>query len=73
MDSLTDQILAYEADELEFPAALELFSALVKSGMAWTFLQGHYGRTAKEFIRRGYLDESGEILSYDQGDINDPL
>ena len=54
-------LLEYEAGELEDEDTLELFACLVRTGMAWT-LQGHYGRTAKDFIDGGWLDTDGNIL-----------
>jgi hypothetical protein len=59
--ALTDRIIAYENGELNQEETLELFSMLVKNGMAWT-LQGHYGRTAMDFINAGFLDRKGNIL-----------
>ena len=38
---------------------LELFSELIRSGMAWN-LQGHYGRTATSYINEGYIDGDGD-------------
>jgi hypothetical protein len=43
---------------------VELFSELIKNGMAWT-LQGNYGRTAKALIDAGYLNKEGDILKFD--------
>lgn len=40
---------------------LELFSELIKTGMAWS-LQGSYGRMAVSLIEAGYLDKKGKIL-----------
>jgi len=59
--SLCDKIMKYESGEMSENEALELFSELVKNGMAWT-LQGHYGRFANELIQNGYLDRNGKIL-----------
>jgi hypothetical protein len=59
--NITNQIIAYEVGELNEMDSLELFSELIKSGMAWT-LQGHYGRTASELINGGYLAKDGELL-----------
>lgn len=58
------QIIAYEqgdigdctvplADQTEL---LNLFQELVNTGLAWK-LQGHYGRTAANLIRLGYITE----------------
>lgn len=58
--SLTGMIIAYEMGELNDSEALELFSKLVKNGMAWT-LQGSYGRTAHDLIQAGFLDRNGNI------------
>lgn len=51
--SVTTQIIAYESGELGEDETIELFQHLIDSGLAWS-LQGHYGRTAKEFIDNGY-------------------
>ena len=61
MLDLADDLFAFEAGELEDKGVLELFSRLIKNGMAWT-LQGFYGRTAVSLIEDGYLDRNGEIL-----------
>ena len=58
---LVDSIIAYESGELEAEATLELFAELIRTGQAWT-LQGHYGRTASQLIKDGYISTSGEIL-----------
>lgn len=57
---LIGKIIAYESGELSDEETVELFSMLVKSGMAWS-LQGHYGRTATVMIDTGVLSEVGEI------------
>jgi hypothetical protein len=59
--ALTDMIIAFEMGELDNQKTLELFSILVKNGMAWT-LQGSYGRTAMRMMESGYLDKNGNIL-----------
>jgi hypothetical protein len=61
MKGLIDKIIAYETGELSDNEVLELFSQLVKNGMAWT-LQGCYGRQAETLIDSGYLSAKGEIL-----------
>lgn len=53
--NLTGQIIEYESGELSDEETVELFSMLIKNGMAWT-LQGSYGRTATAFIDAGILD-----------------
>jgi len=56
-------IMEYEAGDLSAEKTLELFSSLIKSGMAWS-LQGHYGRTATALIEAGWLSREGEILKH---------
>ena len=56
-----DKIMAYEGGELPEGEILELFSELIKNGMAWS-LQGTYGRTAQALIKSGYISATGEIL-----------
>lgn len=56
-----DKIMDYEQGGLDATETLELFSDLLKSGLAWK-LQGHYGRVAKGLIDSGYLDGKGNIL-----------
>lgn len=63
MEGLVEDLMAFEADELSARAELELFSRLVKTGVAWQ-LQGVYGRTANHLIEAGYLYEDGNISSY---------
>lgn len=47
---IIEQIMAYEQGDMTGDAeVLDLFQALVDTGMAWT-LQGHYGRAAKALI-----------------------
>lgn len=47
-----DQLMAYEAGELDNEQVVRLFQALIDSGLAWK-LQGHYGRQAAAFIKSG--------------------
>ena len=61
MLDLTSQIIAYEQGELNDGESLQLFSELIRSGMAWT-LQGHYGRTALRLIQEGRIDDKGTII-----------
>jgi hypothetical protein len=63
MADLVGQIMAYESGELDAAETLELFSGLVKSGMAWN-LQGSYGRAAAALIENGLLTPEGEITNY---------
>lgn len=49
-----NQIIAYEQGELDDEQTIELFQALVNSGLAWQ-LQGHYGRTAARMIEAGLV------------------
>lgn len=57
---LIQQIIEYESDELSDEEIIELFSTLVKNGMAWS-LQGSYGQMAQGLINAGVLNEAGEI------------
>lgn len=49
---LVGQIMAYESGELDHEQTVEFFQGLIDNGMAWT-LQGHYGRTAMDFVHSG--------------------
>lgn len=51
-----EQLMAYEAGELDDEGTLELFQDLVSSGTAWV-LQGHYGRTAAYLIEAGLVTQ----------------
>lgn len=53
MDQL-GKIMAYEQGDLSEDETVELFQALVDSGLAWK-LQGHYGRTAMALIEAGLV------------------
>ena len=57
---LVTNLIAFESGELNAPQTVELFSSLIKSGMAWQ-LQGSYGRGARNLILQGYLDNKGDI------------
>ena len=48
MDQL-DKIIAYEQGDLDEDEVIELFQALIDSGLVWK-LQGSYGRTAAALI-----------------------
>jgi hypothetical protein len=58
---ILNQIMDYEAGELELEDTIQLFAYLVATGMAWT-LQGHYGSTAMHLIDSGLLDRNGVIM-----------
>ena len=58
---LVGLIMAYESGELKAEKTLELFAELIRTGQAWS-LQGHYGRTAGELIKQGYISAKGDIL-----------
>ncbi len=60
---LVNLIIDYEAGELEDSRLLDLFAELIRSGDAWS-LQGHYGRTARDIIDAGLIDEDGTITDY---------
>ena len=57
---LVDQIIQYEAGELDTIEMLNLFGDLIKSGTAWT-LQGSYGRAAKDLIDGEWIDPQGNL------------
>lgn len=56
-----DYIMSYEDGSIDDRGVLELFSHLIKNGMAWN-LQGHYGRFAKSLIDDNYIDKDGTII-----------
>lgn len=58
-----DKIIAFESGELGGRETIDLFSELVRSGLAYS-LQGFYGRFAERLIKAGYLDRSGTVLTY---------
>lgn len=59
---LVDKIIKYEDGELSEVDTISLFSELIKTGKAWS-LQGHYGRTAKNLIDQGLLDNKGKYTN----------
>ena len=61
---LTSAIIEYEGGDMKTKDMLELFSHLIKTGLAWT-LQGMYGRTANALIDEGLLDKKGNIIVTD--------
>lgn len=55
-------IMAYEQGDLDGAGTLELFSHLIKTGLAWQ-LQGCYGRAAARLIEAGYIEQgTGKVL-----------
>jgi hypothetical protein len=68
---IIDKIMAYENGELKNNEVIEFFAELVKTGMAFQ-LQGHYGRTATNLIKSGYIDNEGNVLqSLDENGFNE--
>ena len=61
--NVASKIIDFEAGDLSPQETVELFSELVKSGIAWQ-LQGMYGRYATSLIEDGYLDEEGNVLGH---------
>jgi hypothetical protein len=55
-----DLIIAYESGDLSDYQTVNLFSDLVRTGLAFQ-LQGHYGRTAAALIEAGYIDREGNL------------
>ncbi len=54
-DNVLNYIIQYETErEMEYNDVIALFQYLVNSGLAWK-LQGHYGRTAMNFIIAGVV------------------
>ena len=51
-------IIAYENGELDHEGVLELFQALVNSGLVWQ-LQGSYSRTVEALINAGEILNAG--------------
>ena len=63
MLNITDKIIRFEDGQMEMDEVIQLFSELIKNGMAYT-LQGSYGRTANALIMGGDLNAKGEIINY---------
>ncbi len=57
---IIDKIIEFEMGDLSGSETLELFSELIRTGMAWS-LQGSYGRTARVLIEQGFIDDYGTI------------
>tara|TARA_R110002012_G_scaffold16404_4_gene63403 strand:+ start:9038 stop:9259 length:222 start_codon:yes stop_codon:yes gene_type:complete len=60
---LTQSLMDYEEGSLNENEILDLFSELIKNGMAWT-LQGAYGRMARALIESDYISTNGKIKKY---------
>ena len=60
--NITDKIIDYECGLLDDTGVLELFSELIRTGMAWQ-LQGHYQRVAYDLIDGDYIDTNGNITN----------
>lgn len=56
-----DLLYAFEEGSATGEQVLTLFSALVRSGLAWR-LPGFYGRAAEALIDAGLLSRTGEML-----------
>ena len=52
---LAGNISAYEEGRLDNEDIITLFQYLVDTGLAWS-LQGHYGRSANQFIQAGLVE-----------------
>ena len=53
------KIMQYENGELNDEETVELFQKLIDTGLAWQ-LQGHYGRTAVQFLEAGFCNHPNE-------------
>jgi hypothetical protein len=56
MKDLTQQIIQYEAGELNNDQTIQLFQELYDSGLVWN-LQGHYGRLAYQLLEAGLIKD----------------
>ena len=70
-------LIAYEQGTLTPRQRLELFSELIRSGLAFE-LQGHYGREAAMFLEQGLILPNGDITGaglavYGEDDEEDPV
>lgn len=59
-ENVTDYIIDFENGDISVEMTLELFSYLIKSGLAWQ-LQGSYGRSAMGLIDSNIIDSTGKI------------
>ena len=55
-DNLLARMITWESGLLDGDEAVAMFQELIDNGMAWK-LQGHYGRTAVDLIRRGLCSD----------------
>jgi len=60
LQSITNDIIAYEQGELDKDETIELFQTLISTGVAWS-LQGSYGRTATQLIEAGYCHHTEQL------------
>jgi len=54
LSSFQSQIVDYENGNLDFDDTLSLFQYIYET-QAYTWLQGHYGRTLESLIQEGYI------------------
>ena len=59
-NSSLDNIIAFENGELDDISTINMFSTLIRTGMAWQ-LQGFYGRTANALIENNIINQNGDI------------
>jgi hypothetical protein len=52
---LVDLLIAYETDELDYDQFVDMFQ-LIYDTRAYTWLQGHYGRTLNNLIANGVIN-----------------
>ena len=70
MQNTVDKIIQYESGEMSEEDVIEFFAELIKNKTAWS-LQGHYGRTANDFIENGVINRSGDIVGDTPHDTQD--
>ncbi len=59
--TMIDRIIAFETGDIDDTEFLNLFSELIRTGLAWS-LQGFYGRTAQQLIENQVISTEGVIL-----------
>lgn len=57
-----DDMMAWEAGELDDGDTVDLFQRLVNNGMAWR-LQGAYGRMATELLDAGMITSPFQVVA----------